>query len=206
MFTISKRIPRAGLGLLALGTAAILLAGCATPAPVVGGNTAYGLAGIEADGPASASELVAALEMSGLPASGAPSAAYADVTIDSVRYNSAFLGLFYGGPDHAAMSVRLKDADGRTLDTFDVFVGVNATGTAADAELAAKAASIIAAKAAHAFPPMGARPKAVAPEPAVVLPADPEPVLDQPVPAPKPMDDGGDPLCIIGADGQCIPV
>jgi hypothetical protein len=190
MFTLPKR--------LILGAAALLLlAGCATQAPRLSGSPAYVLSAIDATG---GGELDAALEATQLAVTGAPVAAFASVTVDVVRYDSAILGLFYGGPDHAALSVSLTDANGASLGAFDIFVAVDAPGTQADAELAAKAASIISAKAAYAWPVMTPKPKAVA-KPAAL--AETPAIIEATANAP-----GGnsDVPCVIGADGKCIPL
>jgi hypothetical protein len=194
MFTTAKPI-------LSLALGALILGGCATQAPRLSGTPVYVLSAIDADGAARGAELAAALEASPLALNGAPMAAFANVTVDVVRYDSPILGFFYGGPDHAALSVSLSDANGASLGAFDVFVGVDAVGTAADAALAEKAASIISAKAAAAWPVLTPKPKAVrAPDPimAEVPAVDVAPVADATVDPSTP--------CVIGSDGKCIPL
>jgi hypothetical protein len=198
MFTLAKHTLTFALGALVLG-------GCATQAPRLSGTPSYVLSAIDAEGGARGAELAAALEATPLALNGAPTVAFATITVDLVRYDSPILGFFYGGPDHASLSVSLTNANGASLGAFDVFVGVDAVGTAADVALAEKAAAIIAAKAANAWPAMSAKPKA-APVPA---PTTAPVVADVPAIEPAPAVDGlADPAtpCVIGADGKCIPL
>ncbi|MCU0831005.1 MAG: hypothetical protein MUC58_05740 [Rhizobiaceae bacterium] len=183
------------------------LAGCASQAPRVTGEPAYALASIDASGEGRGTELAAALDTASSRVSGGGTPVTATVEVDLVRYNSPIIGLFYGGPDHAALSVTLTDVNGRRIDRFDLFVGVDAQGTQADADLSAKAADIIAARAANAYPPMRSVPKAVA-KPAVELgDAAIADVPDQPVVVPSdPEPQSTEPLCIIDENGNCIPL
>jgi hypothetical protein len=203
MFTDSKHSSK---GLAAMLLAAAVLTGCASQAPALKGNAAFVLSGIEASGGAGTSGLADALETSGLATNGAAVPAYAEVNVTSVRYNSVFLGLFFGGPDYASMSVKLKTAAGQQLEQFSVNVGADADGAGADAALAKKAVAIIAARAANVYPAVTPKPKAmpVAKKPA---PADEPIVISAPEPdvvaLPAPDDDVP---CVIGADGKCIPL
>lgn len=197
MFIIRKHLALPAM-LLAAGAT---LAACASPAPRLNGAASYGLSAITVDAGAGEAEFAAALRSASLPANAAARSATAAVTVNYVRYNAGFLGIFFGGPDHAGISVTLKDADGVRLDAFDLTVATDSEGGAADDDLARKAADHIAARAAAAWPPVTAKPRAAPALAAAPVPA--EPVPSSPVFEPAPATD---PLCVIGADGKCIPL
>jgi hypothetical protein len=201
MFTNPKRIVLA----VAATATALSLAGCASTTQNVVGNPVYTLAAIDGEGTGRNAELAAALDGTPTGSIGGGTPVSAAVTVDLVRYNSPIIGLFYGGPDHAALSVTLTDMDGLRIEAFDLFVGVDANGTEADAVIAAKAAGIIAARAANAFPPIRSVPKSTAGP--VVAAATPSEPADAPIILPSdPEPQSTDPLCIIDADGNCIPL
>jgi hypothetical protein len=196
MFSISQRA-RAGAFCAIMAGAA--LSGCATPAPTLKGDSSYVVESIKIDAGDGEGAFASALRsavgaysgMSGIAAS-------ADVEISVYRENSPFLGLFYGGPDHAALSVTLRDDAGRKLDSFPINVGTE-SGAGAEGELAAKAAAIIAARAASAFMPIAAMPKAALKlAVATVVEA---PIVEAPVATPP-----SDVPCVIGPDGKCLPL
>jgi hypothetical protein len=171
------------------------LSGCASQAPRVS-NAALGYAvttyAVAAD--QDEEELSGALGLA-LHGVGIATAmpAKADVTIDFVRYNSPIIGLFYGGQHYTSLSVTLTDTSGAKIENFSVYVAANGNSGTANRDLASDAANIIAAKAANAFMPMKAMPKAIAMEPEIeiVAPAATEPA-EEAVP------------CVIGPDGKCL--
>ncbi len=188
MFINLKRLI-SGLAMLSV----VSLGACATKAPRIG-NAALGYAvtahTIDADAHETAfsDALGQALGSAGkAPASAM--VAKANVTIDVIRYDSPVIGLFYGGRHHSSLSVVLVDGSGKAVSRFPLFVAVNGDRDSADADLAAEAANIIAAKAANAFMPIRMQGKA-APKPAEK-------------PATKTADIAADP-CVIGPDGKCI--
>jgi hypothetical protein len=125
--------------------------------------------------------------------------AKAEVTIDFVRYNSPFIGLFYGGQHYASLSVVLNDSTGARITSFPVYVAANGDRSTADYDLATAAAQIIAAKAANAFMPLKTLPKAL-PKAAPERAASPmEPAIDIVTP---PADEATP--CVIGPDGKCL--
>jgi hypothetical protein len=194
MFTTSKSI-RSGLLIAALTA----LSACASQAPRVS-NAALGYAvtthAVSADGneEALSSALGSALNKAGI-ATAMP--AKASVTIDFVRYNSPIIGLFYGGQHYASLSVTLTDNSGSKISSFPVYVSANGDRASADSDLADKAAEIIAAKAANAFMPMKAQPKAL-PKPMAA-----EPVIETVAPPAIETADDSAP-CVIGPDGKCL--
>lgn len=175
----------------------VSLGACATKPPTIG-NAALGYAvktySIDADSHETAfsGALGQALDSSG-KAPATAMEAKANVTIDVIRYDSPVIGLFYGGRHHSSLSVVLVDSSGKIISHFPLFVAVNGDRASADADLAAEAANIIAAKAANAFMPISVQDKA-APKPAVKLAEKP---------AAKIADIAAEP-CVIGPDGKCI--
>ena len=194
MFMTSKSIR---FGLM---TAAILtLSACASQAPRVS-NAALGYAvtthavSANSDEEALSSALGFALNSVGVVTA---MPAKASVEIDFVRYNSPIIGLLYGGQHYASLSVTLTDNSGSKISNFQVYISANGDRALADSDLADKAADIIAAKAANAFMPIGAKPKAtlkpIAAKPAVDVFAPP--IIE-------PIDDTAP--CVIGPDGKCV--
>ncbi len=186
----------------------IALSACATQAPRVN-NAALGYSvtnyAIDADGNeiSLSNALTLSLSTIGLLTQ---LPAKANVTIDAVRYNSPFIGFFYGGQHFASLSVTLTDSSGTTITSFQLYVASSGERNSADAELASEAAQIIAAKAANAYLPMKARsysaPKpviAAATIPVVLQPAVQAPIID----ATAPGTDDETP-CVIGPDGKCL--
>ena len=197
MFTTSKSL-RFGL----IAGALVTLSACASQAPRVS-NAALGYAvttyAVSADSneDALSSALGDALNGVGV-ATAMP--AKAAVTIDFVRYDSPIIGLFYGGQHYASLSVTLTDNAGTKISGFPVYVAADGDRASADADLAGKAAMIISAKAANAFMPVKAMPKAKPTPVATPVTAPvPAPVIEDVVPS---TDDAAP--CVIGPDGQCI--
>jgi hypothetical protein len=217
MFTILKPSHcRAGF-VAGLG---LLLASCASQAPRLSGTTSFALTSVNVDASAHEDGLAAALQTASLPPLNGARPASASVTIDVLRYDSAIIGLFYGGPDHASASVTLRDAGGAALERFTVHVAADEDNDAANGVLADKMIAIIAARAANAWPVMTSVPKATATPVAASAPAPAPAPLPTPSPAPSPapayepplvvapevdVSDAGAP-CVIGADGRCIPL
>jgi hypothetical protein len=188
-------------GLPALATA-ILLSGCATPLPKVASpSLGYSVTSVVIEADQDESGLASALSNAiggAAPLSGR--SAVADVTIDVLRYDSTWFGLFYGGRNHASASVRLKQADGSAISSFVVRVGDDGPTGSADAALGRRMAQIIAAKAAASYPPMAPKPKALVAQAAPVIePVEAEPLFEGGA------DLGGEP-CVIGTDGRCLPL
>jgi hypothetical protein len=191
-------LTKSKLSFLGLATVSVLaLSACASQAPRVS-NAALGYAvtnyGISAD---SNEQALSAALGSALGGIGIATAmpAKADVTIDVVRYDSPIIGFFYGGRHYASLNVVLTDNSGAKIGSFPLYVAANGERSSADNDLAEAAAQIIAAKAANAFMPITARPKA-SPKPAAVPVA---PAVDVVAPA---TDDSAP--CVIGPDGKCL--
>ena len=204
MFTVSQSL-RLRSAIVGLGV--ISLSACATKPPSYHGQPSYAVTSVSVDADENEQGLASALRAA-VPVGGMGRPASADIEISALHHDSAFLGLFYGGPNYAVLNVRLSDADNHTIRRFSVNVATDAMDDA-DGALAAKAAGVIAAEAASAFPPMTAKAPAEptpaparmekpvkAPMPAPV--AEPVPVADLPLP--------GDEPCVIGPDGKCIPL
>lgn len=199
------------LSLIGLTGASLLaLCACASHAPQVS-NSALGYAvtsyQIAADSNEQALSGALGSALAGVGIATAMSAK-ADVTIDAVHYNSPFVGFFYGGQHYASLSVKLMDNSGARISSFPIYVAANGSMDLADADLASKAAEIIAAKAASAFMPVSkpAKPAAKAPAavstpPAEVPPAE-VPVVEAPMV--EVVSPSADIPCVIGPDGKCL--
>jgi hypothetical protein len=198
MLTKSKLLTTA-LALISLAA----LPGCASQAPRVS-NAALGYAvtsySISAD--SDEQDLSGALG-SALHDVGIVTAmpAKAEVTIDFVRYSSPIIGLFYGGQHYTSLAVTLTDNTGAKIESFPVYIAANGDRANADADMATKAAEIIAANAANAFMVIKLQPKAIA-MPAVKASLEPA-VLTPEIEVVAPPSDNTS-LCVIGADGQCV--
>ena len=194
MFTTSKSL-RIGL----MTVCFFSLSACASQAPRVS-NSALGYAvtnfAISADSNEQALSDALGSSLSGIGIATAM-AAKANVTIDSVRYNSPIIGFFYGGQHYASLSVELNDNSGTKIGSFPLYVSADGARASADSDLASKAALIIAAKAANAFLPIKAMPKAISKAAAI------EPAREALMPpAIEPGDDTAP--CVIGPDGKCL--
>ena len=198
MFTTLKSLCLGSMFVVLIG-----LSACASQAPRVS-DAALGYAvtthSVSADSDEAALSAALSSTLSGVGIATAMPAS-AVVKIDFVRYNSPIIGLFYGGQHYASLSVTLTDNTGSTISNFPIYVAANETRAAADADLALRAAQIIAAKAANAFMPMKAKPKAI------LQPVSVEPEIEKAAPATvepaiEPADEATP--CVIGPDGKCL--
>jgi hypothetical protein len=141
--------------------------------------------------------------------------AKANVTIDRLNYDSPIIGLFYGGKHYATVSVVLSETSGTRIAAFPIYAAANGERTSADADLAANIAEIIAAEAANAYMPIrrpvgaskGQTAKAIGgPIKKSQTKSSGEAVEAAPMidVASPPAESSGP--CVIGADGNCVPL
>jgi hypothetical protein len=183
--------------------AALMLSACATQIPKISsGSTGYAVSSAMVTADPDEAGLASAISSRFNGATSGARSADADVAITLLRYDSVFFGLFYGGRHHASASVTLRDNGGAVLSTFSATVADDGPRELADGALADQMQRLIEARAASAFPAMTPKPKAAVRTPAPPVPPAP---IEAAQPDAMPSSDDGEP-CVIGADGNCLPL